>query len=60
MYEDGYNYDYYDSQSIKDVKYNWNGLRYINVRKGLEAGVDFGNMSSMVVGQTTANKQRNS
>lgn len=54
LYEDGYNYDYYDSQSIKDVKYKWNGLRYINETKGLEVGVDFGNMISMVVGQTAS------
>jgi hypothetical protein len=62
FYDNGDLLEYYDKYSIKDVM---NGveiensslsLRYIQHDKKLELGIDFGDMMSMVVGQTTREK----
>lgn len=52
FYSDGYNYDYYDQFGLRDnITQNSRGLKYIRKDEKLEAGVDFGNMMSMVLGQ---------
>lgn len=52
FYSDGYNYDYYDRFGLKDnITESSRGLRYVRTNEKLEAGVDFGNMISMVIGQ---------
>ncbi len=52
FYNDGYDYDYYMPMGLKNAdKYTCKGLRYLNLNKAIEAGVDFGNMNSMVIGQ---------
>lgn len=52
FYIDGYDYDYYDQFGLKsNISQCSEGLRYIIKNKPLEAGVDFGNMTSMVIGQ---------
>lgn len=52
FYTDGYNYDYYDQYGLRDnIQQNSRGLRYIRTHEKLEAGVDFGNMIGMVIGQ---------
>jgi hypothetical protein len=62
FYDNGDLLEYYDKYSIKDVM---NGtviensslcLRYVQHDKKLELGIDFGDMCSMVVGQTTREK----
>jgi hypothetical protein len=58
-YTDGYNYDYFNARGIREnMQQNCNGLRYINTKKPLEAGADFGNMMSMVIGQFEGNTGR--
>ncbi|MFZ4463082.1 MAG: hypothetical protein ACOYN5_04505 [Bacteroidales bacterium] len=52
FYSDGYNYDYYDRFGLRDnITQSSRGLRYIMPDVKLEAGVDFGNMIGMVIGQ---------
>lgn len=52
FYGDGYNYSYYDQFGLKDnITETSTGLKYIKSNQRLEAGVDFGNMISMVIGQ---------
>lgn len=54
FYNDGYQYDYFDQFGLRDFPnagITCQGLRYIDPGKPLEAGVDFGNMLSMVIGQ---------
>lgn len=52
FYSDGYNYDYYDQFGLKDnITQNARGLKYLRIHEKLEAGVDFGNMMSMTIGQ---------
>ncbi len=52
FYKDGYNYDYYDQYGLQDnITETSRGLRYVRPHEKLEAGVDFGNMISMVLGQ---------
>lgn len=52
FYSDGYNYDYYDKFGLRDnITQTSRGLRYIRTNAKLEAGADFGNMNSLVVGQ---------
>lgn len=52
FYSDGYNYDYYDQFGLRDnITQNARGLKHIRKDEKLEAGVDFGNMMSMVIGQ---------
>jgi hypothetical protein len=52
FYEDGYNYDYYDSLGMKsNIIQSSKGLKYIQPYEHLEAGLDCGNMMSMVMGQ---------
>ncbi len=52
FYSDGYNYDYYDQFGLKEnITQSSRGLRYVRTHDKLEAGVDFGNMISIVVGQ---------
>jgi hypothetical protein len=52
FYSDGYNYDYYDRFGLKDnITETSNGLKYIRTHEKIDAGIDFGNMISMVIGQ---------
>jgi len=52
FFDDGYNYDYYDKFSLTEtIKEISSGLRYVQHDQPLEAGVDFGNMMSMYIGQ---------
>lgn len=52
FYLDGYNYEYYDQFGLKaNITEMSRGLRYIHSNEKLEAGVDFGNMNGMVIGQ---------
>ena len=51
-----YNYDYYDSFSLKDVKRCSMGDKYISHTLPLDAGMDFGNMDSLVIGQEIGNE----
>ncbi len=52
FFSDGYNYNYYDSFTLKDnISQSSRGLRYVRTHEKLEAGVDFGNMCSMIIGQ---------
>ena len=56
FYADGYNYEYYDQYNIRDnISQNSSGLKYIESNKKLEAGLDAGNMFSMVLGQEQDN-----
>lgn len=58
-YTDGYNYDYYDSFGLNErVKENSRGLRHVNHTEKLEAGLDIGNMKSLVVGQQSGELYR--
>ncbi len=58
-YTDGYNYEYFNARGIREnMQQNCNGLRYLNPKKPLEAGADFGNMISMVIGQFEGNTGR--
>jgi len=52
FYSDGYNYDYYDNLGVisKGID-NCKGLKYLNTNKSIDAGADFGNMLSLVIGQ---------
>jgi hypothetical protein len=51
-----YNYDYYDSFSLKDIKRCSMGDKYISHTLPLDAGMDFGNMDSLVIGQEIGNE----
>jgi hypothetical protein len=52
FYPDGYNYDFYDKYGLREnITQTSRGLRYIRSNEKLEAGVDFGNMIGMVIGQ---------
>lgn len=52
FYEDGVNQEYYDRFKITDdFEESSRALRYIDHRQKLEAGVDFGDMCSMVTAQ---------
>ena len=56
LYEDGYNYDYYDQFGLTDnITQTSEGLKYINTNAPLEAGYDAGNMMSLVIGQEQDN-----
>lgn len=52
FFNDGYDYDYIDKISIKDMQLTSAHLRYINPMVKLEAGFDAGNMNSLVIGQS--------
>jgi len=50
FYSDGYNYEYYDKFGLRDnISQSSRGLKHIRKNEKLEAGVDFGNMMSMVL-----------
>ncbi len=52
FYNDGYNYEYYDSLGLSsNISATCAGLKYIQPNKNLEASADFGNMCSMLIGQ---------
>ncbi len=52
FYSDGYNYDFYDQRGLKsNMSQTSEGLKYIQHDKHLEAGLDCGNMMSLVIGQ---------
>lgn len=62
FYDNGDLLEYYDKYMIKDImrgeviENSSLSLRYIQHDKKLEIGIDFGDMTSMVVGQTTREK----
>lgn len=59
FYDDGYNYDYYDGMGLKsNMAQNSKGLKYIQPYQHLEAGLDCGNMMSLVMGQEDAGVYR--
>lgn len=59
FFDDGYNYDYYDKFGLLDsIEETSAGLKYIRHNEVLEAGVDFGNMMSMLIGQRQGNIER--
>ena len=59
FYSDGYNYDYYDHLGLKsNVSQTSEGLKYIQHDKHLEAGLDCGNMMSLVMGQEQGSTYR--
>lgn len=59
FFDDGYNYDYYDKYSLNDnIVETSAGLRYLQHDQPLEAGVDFGNMMSMYIGQEQGHVDR--
>lgn len=56
FYEDGTISGFYDNIAIgEDFEPDSLGLKYVQHNKPLDAGVDFGNMCSMVVGQEIGN-----
>jgi len=59
FYEDGYNYDYYDGIGLKTmIKQTCQGLKYIQLQQHIEAGLDCGNMMSLVIGQQQGDDYR--
>lgn len=59
FYSDGYNYAYYDKFGLTEtIKESSRGLRYINHNEKLEAGLDIGNMKSLVIGQQSGELYR--
>lgn len=53
FYRDGIKYDHYDQIKLgQTVVESCLGLKYLDPTKPIEAGMDFGNMMSMVTGQT--------
>lgn len=59
FYLDGTDYTAYDTFGLKDnIIESSKGLKYIQHDRLLEAGVDFGNMMSMVIGQRQGNTER--
>lgn len=53
------NYDYYDSFGIRsDIDKSSIGDKDVNHNKPLDAGMDFGNMNSLVIGQEWGNEYR--
>ena len=59
FYTDGYNYDYYDKFSYNEqISNDSRGLKYIDKHSKLEAGLDFGNMKSLVIAQQDGNIYR--
>ena len=56
FYSDGVNSSYYDKFKIGDsVEASSLALKYVNHNRSLDAGVDFGDMCSMVTGQELGN-----
>jgi hypothetical protein len=56
FFDDGVDNTYYDRFKIKDQIYGSSeALRYVDTNQRLEAGVDFGDMCSMIVGQERGN-----
>lgn len=56
FYEDGIINAYYDKFSLTDeIEESSLALRYVDRKQKLEAGADFGDMCSLVVGQTRGN-----
>lgn len=60
FYDDGLLLEFYDNYGFDGSKVGLtsDGLRYINSRQKLEAGMDFGDMNSLVVGQEQGWVQR--
>jgi hypothetical protein len=52
FFDDGINNDFYLNVNLLEVKASSRSLRYLKHDQKLEAGIDFGNMLSLVVGQT--------
>ncbi|MEC8885373.1 MAG: hypothetical protein VYD98_12000, partial [Bacteroidota bacterium] len=56
IYDDGINAKYYDQFSLTDkVKDSSQALKYVDHKGKLEAGLDFGDMCSLVIGQPRGN-----
>jgi len=59
LYEDGYNYDYYDRFGLRDnISQTSEGLRYVQHDQPLDVGFDAGNMMSFCIGQEQGNELR--
>lgn len=59
FYDDGLILEFFDNYGFGDnVAITSDGLKYINTRQKLEAGMDFGDMISLVVGQEQGWVQR--
>ena len=59
FYSDGYNYDFYDQRGLKsNLGQTSAGLKYLQHDRHLEAGLDCGNMMSLVIGQEQNNTYR--
>mgnify|MGYP001189519790 CR=1 FL=1 len=56
LYDDGINASYYDKFNLTDkVKDSSQALKYVDHKGKLEAGLDFGDMCSLVIGQPRGN-----
>lgn len=56
FFSDGVDNSYYDKFKLGDeIKQTSYALKYLNPRKAIDCGVDFGNMTCMVVGQDSGN-----
>jgi hypothetical protein len=56
IYDDGINTEYYQRYAIgEDVVESCSAQKYLDPKKAIDAGVDFGNMCSMVTGQEIGN-----
>jgi len=59
LYDDGYNYDYYDRFGLRDnISQTSEGLKYIQHDQPLDVGFDAGNMMSFCIGQEQGNDLR--
>lgn len=56
LYDDGYNYDYYDRFGLRDnISQTSEGLKYVEHDQPIDVGFDAGNMMSFVIGQEQGN-----
>lgn len=59
FYYDGVNNDHYANHKLKDkFQASSLSLRYLNHKKPIDGGMDFGNQTSLVIGQGTSNVYR--
>lgn len=55
FYNDGYNYNFFDNNGYTDANKNsCKALKYLNPKKPMEGGMDFGNMISFVCCQSNS------
>lgn len=59
FYTDGVNNDFYLSQKLnEEFRQSSLALRYLNHKRPIDGGMDFGNQTSLVIGQELGNKYR--